>query len=82
MALPAGGNLPGGNLRAIGVASFSVLNPLNSTTGMQVFAWFVIGAGGKGYFFAAIPRRDFDTSRLCREFVVVGFAQFESRVSS
>jgi hypothetical protein len=39
----------------------------------------VIGAGGKGYFFAAIPRRDFDTSRLCREFVVVGFAQFESR---
>ena len=59
---PAVDNLTGGNLRAIGVGGLRVLDPLNSTTAMQVFACFVIGAGGKGrIFLLRSPRRDFDT---------------------
>src|SRR6266550_4016426 len=37
------------------------LGSLNSTTRKQGFAWFVSGAGGKGYFLPRSPRRDFDT---------------------
>ena len=78
---PARGNLPGGNLRAIGVAGLGcwILEFNYGYAGFRVVRdW----SGEKAIFLLRSPRRDFATSCLCREFVVVGFAQFESRVSS